>query len=161
MKRMIACAAVGLALAMVLQATATTGPSAPVGPVHPVLSYTFWGNATMVINLADGAAEYWDSGWGTHVGKEENHAIGYLDLTTLSFYGVEGVVTAASGDQIFYDASGPLGGDLLVTITGGTGRFEDVSGELTSWVYRNVVQAQEGYILTITYSYTATGWISY
>ena len=62
------------------------------------------------------------SAWGqaTHVGLCTSHAEGPPNL-------LEGVMTAANGDQIFWVAYD----QVEVHITGGTGRFEGAAG---SWI---------------------------
>ncbi len=174
MKRMIGCAALVLALGVLVHVTATGQDSGPVPSAWDVsglvpvtatgqdsgqMPYTFRASATLTIDTTTGYAVYVDSGSGTHIGPETNFAPAFLDQNGI--LSGTGTVTTSNGDQIFYDAVGPLGGQLLVTITGGTGRFANVSGELTSWTYENIQISYHGPLMIIRYDSTAEGWISY
>ncbi len=153
MKRMIGCAAAGLALCTLLVALAGADGAQGMRP------YRFHALGTFVIDTTTGYLAYTDSGEGTHVGPETNFATGNLDPSGIVTG--RGTVTASNGDKIFYDAVGPLGGQLVVTITGGTGRFANVTGALTRWTYENVEQIQHGPLLIVRADATAEGWISY
>jgi hypothetical protein len=65
------------------------------------------------------------SGWtvGAHTGR------GDLDVQATSLTTGTVVVTAANGDQIFQTYSNSSETAGMVTYMGGTGRFEDVTGE--------------------------------
>jgi hypothetical protein len=69
-------------------------------------------------------------GWGvaTHTGKYQLEAHGEVDFTAEEAWG-EGFMTAANGDQIFFE-SNLQGGVSTLTITGGTGRFKGASGTI-------------------------------
>ncbi len=155
MKRLIGCAVLVVALGVFLQAIAGDGGNAQQGR-RP---YKFTASATFVIDTTTGYVAYVDSGTGTHIGPETNFATGNLD--TSGIVTGTGTVTTSNGDTIRYDAIGPLGGNLLITITGGTGRFAHVSGELTTWTYDNIQQIQHGPLMIIRYDGVAEGWISY
>ncbi len=151
MKRMIGCAAAGLLLCVLLPAIAGDTDA-------NVMPYRYTAAGTMIIDTNTGYLVYVDSGEGTHIGRETNFATGNMANGIITG---AGTVTTSNGDKIFYDAVGPLGGQLLVTLTSGTGRFANVSGELTSWTYENVETIQHGPLMIIRYDSTATGWISY
>jgi hypothetical protein len=75
-------------------------------------------------------------GVATHSGKytDEGHGVAYVDLTDGSMHGVgSGCATNARGEQVTWDSWEPLDGSrqVTVTFTGGTGRFESVSGQFT------------------------------
>ncbi len=69
-------------------------------------------------------------GWGvaTHIGKYQLEGNGFLDWSTGNAWG-SGFMTAANGDQIFYEST-LQDGESTLTITGGTGRFKDASGTI-------------------------------
>ena len=147
-----------VALGLIFCAVFTVAvPGARSGERQP---YDYRASETIVINLTTGQAVYSGSGVASHVGHFENEATGQVEPTTMSFQAA-GTLTAADGDQIYWTASGVLGGDMLIVLDNGTGRFLNVSGELSSWETTNLVTKQENGFLTLTYDSAATGWISY
>ena len=77
-------------------------------------------SSTMVLQ-ADGSYEGKGGGVATHLGRFEVEGWGIFGV------GGSGVITAANGDEIYFDDT-PSG---VVTMTGGTGRFEGVAGEFS------------------------------
>jgi predicted small secreted protein len=81
------------------------------------------------------------TGVASHVGKVDiyfSHCSYFLvDPTNFTYVDGYGITTAANGDQIFGTYSGSLTGPDsymdVVTITGGTGRFENISGSFTEY----------------------------
>ncbi len=95
-------------------------------------------------------------GQATQVGKFVANTAGSFDFDTGEFIG-EGVMTTASGDLIYFKMRN-LG---WVEFTGGTGRFENVTGGHTIEPTAPPEQGEvEGQWL-VTFSYTGTGTISY
>ena len=153
MKRLVGFAAVALTLCMFL--TATAGDKG----VPVTRPYWFHGHSTFVINLQTGEVTYSGIGEAAHVGRAENVASGYIDPNDVLH--LVGTVTSASGENIFWTVDDVQGPNTLLVLTGGTGRFEGVTGELNSWQTENEVQLLEWPLLTITSDQTAWGWISY
>ncbi len=127
-----------------------------------VLPWAVQGNQTFVVNLATGATTYSAIAQGSHMGRTAVEGTGLMDgAGNVSGSGSD---TSAEGDQVFWDCSGNLlAGSLLLTLTGGTGRFDGATGQLNSWEITNVVQTVDPVqgTLTITCDAKATGWISY
>ena len=153
MKRKIRCAALGVVACILLAATAGD-PGRPV--TRP---YWFHGHSTFVINLETSEVTYSGIGEAAHVGRAGNVASGYIDAANVLH--LVGTVTGASGENIFWTVDDVQGPNTLLVLTGGTGRFEGVTGELNSWQTKNEVQVLEWPLLTITSDQTAWGWISY
>jgi hypothetical protein len=160
MKRMIGYVAFGLVFCVVLGATPVSGPVGPFGPVQPTRPLIYRGHDTHVINMMTGADHYSGYGVATHIGQVEQEGTGSVDLTTMSFT-VAGIVTTASGDTVFWTGSGVMGPDMVLVFEGGTGRFEDAYGELSSWEFTDVEQIVDGDYLIMTFNSVATGWVSY
>ena len=106
----------------------------------------------------------------SHLGRVTVHDTGTFTLTgpkSFTFSGTE-VVTAANGDQLFEafsgsgstDAEGNLTSQAVLTVTGGTGRFADASGEQTVTVHGPDAPLI-GTTLTRTITESITGTISY
>ena len=106
----------------------------------------------------------------SHLGRVTVHDTGAFTLTgpkSFTFSGTE-VVTAANGDQLFEafsgsgstDAEGNLTSQAVLTVTGGTGRFADASGEQTVTVH-GPDASLSGTTLTRTITESITGTISY
>jgi len=110
-------------------------------------------NATQVVNLMTGDWLFEEWGEGTHTGRYTNEGSGHPG------YG-SGVLTAADGDQIFWDVTQVGGNPPVVVFTGGTGRFENASGELTGET-SNMEVVIDWPTMTITATVHYTGWIRY
>jgi hypothetical protein len=119
------------------------------------------GHAVLIVNpvtgdvVSGGAAS---SNWGvaSHAGLFQNEVTG--NMVT----GLSGTITAANGDQIDWVATDPV----TISFTGGTGRFESVSGEFTALISddysEELVTNPDGTMtLIISYTYTGTGTITY
>lgn len=102
-----------------------------------------------------GEAVGMSEGQGSHVGKFSVHTTGSFDFETRDFAG-EGVLTAANGDLIYFKMRN-LG---WVEFTGGTGRFEKVTGghtiEPTAPPEQGIVEG----LWTVSFSYTGEGTIT-
>jgi hypothetical protein len=73
-------------------------------------------------------------GVATHAGKytDEGYGVAYVDLNDGRMYGLgSGCATTVRGEQLTWESWEPLDGSrqVTVTFTGGTGRFESVSGQ--------------------------------
>jgi hypothetical protein len=121
---------------------------------------------TISINTATGALTGEESGVISHLGKQN------LRLQGVSTFSGDGTVTgsgtvtmvAANGDQV--TGTFALTGreptlTVLVTITGGTGRFANASGTMTVICVSSGSPAQEGQMLVIKSDCTTEGGISY
>ena len=160
MKRMIGYVAFGLIFCVVLGATPISGPGGPFGPVQPVRPSIYRGHDTHVINMVTGEDYYSGYGVATCAGRVEQEGTGFVDISTMSFT-LAGTITTASGDTIFWTADTVMGPDMVLVFAGGTGRFEDAYGELSSWEFTDMEQVVEGDYLIITFNSVATGWIRY
>ncbi|MGB2827475.1 MAG: hypothetical protein WBC50_04675 [Dehalococcoidales bacterium] len=117
------------------------------------------GNITMVLDLATMTWEMEDWGEATHMGRYANYGSGYVTDPSLANGGGSGVNTAANGDQAFWDMVAE-DGVWTVTFTGGTGRFENLTGDCILVPGEIVVDIGPTQF-TYTYSYTGTGTITY
>lgn len=116
------------------------------------------GHTTARVNLSTGDWVSEDWGQATHIGRYTNEASGE---TVDGVPSGSGIVTAANGDQLFFNV-GPPG---TVTFTGGTGRFEGATGGFifVSDPPEITYEPEDGIPTTmiIKYSYTATGTLTY
>jgi hypothetical protein len=101
--------------------------------------------STMVLN-PDYSYRAEGEGVATHCGRVSMVGWGKMGA------GGSGVITTANGDEINFDDA-PSG---VVTIDGGTGRFEGAKGEFTIAILSQQVEGA-----TITYTWTGTGTITY
>jgi len=102
-----------------------------------------------------------ESGEATHLGLYTNSGEGTVDLRTGESTG-SGEITAANGDIVYWD--GYKSGDtLIMTYTGGTGRFEGASGSVTI-AFTTVAAGPDPeypWLYRITFSFSGTGTITY
>ena len=82
------------------------------------------GHLTITVDPDTGAYEFTDWGWATHTGLFTNSGSGVLNLLTGEFRAGTGLVYAANGGTL----SWKIGDPNTVVYTGGTGRFEGVTG---------------------------------
>jgi hypothetical protein len=126
--------------------------------------------STTTIDTATGTGTVAGSGQLSHIGRFTfTNDITSLTITgpdTFSFT-LTAIVVAANGDEIFTTATGTgtftaTGSEstLVSTITGGTGRFADASGTLTSRI-SSVTLSVVGSIVTQADTETHRGRISY
>ena len=115
------------------------------------------GHVTAIINLTTGELQ---SGGptapnfavGTHTGSSSNVASGNF------FTGeIDGTVTAANGDQIFWMATGPES----IGFTGGTGRFEGITDGFTFVMSNETVTFPDANTMVISYDYLGIGTATY
>jgi hypothetical protein len=111
----------------------------------------FHSTVTGVAVLDNGKYLIHEVGIGTHIGMFTSTGILGENYDINSY-----IVTAANGDQFFcvgyFD---PSNNTLYLYISGGTGRFESSTGQLTAPVIFNLVDPP-----TWAYTGTETGWIS-
>jgi hypothetical protein len=126
--------------------------------------------STTTVDLATGTGISDGSGQISHLGRFTFHN----DITSFTPTGpntfsltLTAIVVAANGDEIFTTATGTgtltaTGSEttLVSTITGGTGRFADASGTLTSRI-SSVTVSQVGTTSTSEDTETHEGQISY
>ena len=129
---------------------------------------------TTTANLATGTSLSQATGRISHLGRSTSVAEATFSVVgTLSTVSGTATVTAANGDQLFatFTGSGAVSspipavgetGDLtlVVTITGGTGRFSDASGTLTQALHQEIV-AFNGATIVLRDTATLRGRISY
>lgn len=116
--------------------------------------------ATWVVSLADGSAVGEQVGEATHSGRFTDEAVGSWDLSTFTLISASGVATGANGYQVFWELPGS---SFAVEWTGGTGRFENLTGGF------NIVSQSEPEVgpgplpgtITITATYTGAGTSTY
>ena len=131
---------------------------------HPVeRPFKNHANATWVLSLQDGSGEGQEWGEGTHVGRYTNQSSAIWDLDPAHFGIVsgQGTLTAANGDEVFWVMTPEKPG--VVQTTGGTGRFENATGEITavSLTVLSVDVDLDTLTMTMTLTYTGVGTITY
>jgi hypothetical protein len=98
---------------------------------------------------------YTASGTGTHVGAYQEDGFYVLDLTTLAFVG-GATATAADGSTFSFTIAGSFTGATTLagtaSVTDGTGRFAEITGELTFTGLQTSA---------INISAQASGWLQY
>jgi hypothetical protein len=117
------------------------------------------GHLTITIDPQTGNYHFTDSAWATHVGLAPNTGAGMLDLSTGLFVSGTGVITAANGDKLSW-----IVGTTPNTIvyTGGTGRFEAVTGGLSVVVTsQTLLSVNLDGTLTFAMTYAGEGTITY
>jgi hypothetical protein len=158
-------------LSSVVLAVAALSPTAALGKAkgtdRPLSGKS---SSTTIINAATGTGTSDGSGQLSHLGRFTFHN----DITSFTVTGpvtfsvtLTAIIVAANGDEVFTTATGTgtfaaTGSQttLVSTIIGGTGRFADASGTLTTRI-REVSGFVVGPILTSTETETHKGRISY
>ncbi len=118
------------------------------------------GHMTVVVGLATGKATMTDWGQASHTGRYTmNMGEGILDPTFTYFVSGHGTIVAANGDTIDWEFTGPLS----TRYTGGTGRFQGVTGGITSTITSASEPAfNEDYtMMTTEFTYDMVGEITY
>jgi hypothetical protein len=164
LRRIIFLSSLALAVAALSPAAAL---GAAKGTDRPVKGKS---TSTTTLDTATGTGTVAGSGQLSHIGRFTfTNDITSLTITgpdTFSFT-LTAVVVAANGDEIFTTATGTgtltaTGAEstLVSTITGGTGRFADASGTLTSRISSETISVV-GPIVTQADTETHRGQISY
>jgi len=162
MKRMVGCAALGLAFCILL--TAAAGGDG--GGKQHKRPYFLWGDWwQLVVNIDPTSPEFGQvvehgTGVATHRGRVTVDGGGLMNMATGVYTG-SGVATDASGAETWWWVEDVIGPTMVVHIDGGTGRFEGATGELTNFEITDAqVEVQWPYQIT-TCELTATGWLTY
>jgi hypothetical protein len=154
-----------IALAVVLALAALALASAPASACGKAASIKGNGTGTISFNTATGAFTGEESGVSSHLGK---YTLRLQGVGTRSADGTvtgSGTVTivAANGDRLMGTFTGTGSSQaprVVVTITGGTGRFASASGTLTV-ICISGAPRQEGQLVVIEHECTLKGQISY
>ncbi len=119
---------------------------------------TIDGHMTVTVNLTTGRGVSMDWGEATHLGRYDSQGTIELNLETGEAINWTGVVVAADGDKLFWVLQP---GDKI-EFTGGTGRFENVTGQA------QVIQPSDNSVtfpdentMVETFTYKAVGTITY
>ena len=118
------------------------------------------GDVISVVNLADGSLNATVKGNATHLGQFSGTSVGN------AFLGYENAeLTAANGDKLTWFATIIPGGPgeylIEVTFTGGTGRFASATGGCSTVITPNIDASSKPGFWIITFSYSASGTITY
>jgi hypothetical protein len=117
------------------------------------------GHLTITVDPLTGEYEFTDWAWASHTGLNTNSGAGVLDLGTGLFVSGSGVIIAANGDTIGWTVGAIPN---TVVYTGGTGRFEGVTGGIAVFVTsQTLLSVNPGGTLTFLMTYTGKGIISY
>jgi hypothetical protein len=122
-------------------------------PLHVVA-----GHLTLTVNPATGAYEFTGSGNATHTGLAATYGSGVLDLATGQFLSGTGLVIAANGDTLSWIVGDPN----TVVYTGGTGRFQGVTGGfLVIPISQTLLSVNPDGTLTLAIDYEGSGTVTY
>ena len=150
------------------------GVLAPVGALgkaggtdRPIKDHA---SGTTITNLATLTFVTDVTGTTSHLGKTTSHLEAVLTPTGADTFTIAGssVTVAANGDELFgtfsgsgtLDASGNSQGPVVVTYSGGTGRFTNASGSAAG-SFTQAVVSNNGTTLTLATDYSLRGTISY
>ena len=97
-----------------------------------------------------------DWGQATHVGRYTSFAIDAQVNLVTGYVSGSGIMTAANGDQLFWQKDG----DFL-TITGGTGRFDNATGEFETSHPDVTITQPDPYTVVVTHPFEGSGTITY
>jgi hypothetical protein len=112
------------------------------------------GQVIATINPSDGSGLWQDRGEATHTGRFTSEA-------TTTDYGTSwsGAATAANGDQLFWVLPGS---SWHVQFTGGTGRFEGLTGGMNIvWESEHIVTYPDPNTRVMTFTYIGEGTVTY
>jgi hypothetical protein len=165
--RLITCTVLLLALVALAPGVALGKAHGADRPTRGVFSQT------STSDLATGSGSSVGTGFFSHLGNVTlvNHGSGKLSGNTINFTGMS-TLSTANGDRLFGTYVGaeglssiPVAGQvneftLVLTITGGTGRFADATGTLTIDVQQEIIVLDGATVLSHDTG-TARGRISY
>jgi hypothetical protein len=139
------------ALAILLMTTMVAWPK-------QVVTRPFKGHSDIVI-VWDTLSGNWtleEIGEFTHIGRSTNSGSG----STVPFKG-SGTLISANGEQLHWDIKINPAGGSIITMTGGTGRFEGAIGTAVSNVISEDVEFGENGVIIFSRSVTYIGTITY
>ena len=147
-------ASVVIAACLLVRPT-TASLSNPVARPVKVLE----GHLTITVDLSTGEYEFTDWACASHTGLNTNSGAGVLDLGTGLFVSGSGLIIAANGDTISWEVGTTPN---AVVYTGGTGRFEGVSGGISVVVTSQTLLSDNGDgTVTFLMTYEGEGTIIY
>ena len=114
------------------------------------------GHGMFVADLITGRMEAHTVSQSTLSGLSTTDSVGEMDPASGTPIWSQGTVTAANGDQMFYEMTDPV----TCVFTGGTGRFEGVTGDAIQGV-SDVVVTVEWPTMTMTFNFTLDGTVTY
>ena len=156
----------GLALAVVALSPASA--SANAGGTDRPVSGTI--SATVTLNVLTGAVTVEGGGVASHIGKFTTSLEGTVMITSTGTFGSGTFTTvAANGDELTgtYTLATPGAPGvahtttIVMTLTGGTGRFSDASGTQTSVTEVSPISFSGGVLVNSAVGTITTGQISY
>jgi hypothetical protein len=129
-------------------------------------------NGTMILKVKPssenpGIGSYTFTDWGqaSHAGSYTDTASGTINLVTGEFLSGTGTIVAANGDSITWEVTAtedPNDTPNVVVYTGGTGRFQGVSGGFVAEVTpASILGVDADGTLTLSLTYTGRGEITY
>jgi len=101
-----------------------------------------------------------DSGQASHLGKYILQAEGINNFVTGKNKGA-GRMIAANGDELYFETEAIAETTVVMTVIGGTGRFDGASGSCVMTYIPIVEYDWDNWVMRMTYSYRATGSITY
>ena len=130
------------------------------GKKHPVeRPFRCEATVTWTVNLPDGSATGYHRGVATHGGLFTSDALAVWDLKHLVILSATGTVTVANGDTLFWKMTPDQ--PEVVQFTGGTGRFEGVTGAWLTTSTTILASEVNWPTMTMTLTYTGEGTITY
>ena len=153
-----------MALAGVLALTALLAASAPASAGGSAMTMSGHGTGVIRLDTATGAFTGEESGVSSDLGKYKLRLEGVGTTSADGTFTGSGTVTivAANGDQLtgtFTVTGDGATNSVVVTITGGTGRFAHATGTLTVICVSGPAQ-QEGATLVLQHKCTMEGTVS-
>jgi hypothetical protein len=139
------------ALAILLMTTMVAWPK-------QVVTRPFKGHSDIVI-VWDTSSDNWTHegiGEFTHIGRSTNSGSG----STVPFKG-SGTLISANGEQLHWDINMHPTGGSIITMTGGTGRFEGAKGTVLQNIISEDVKVGENEVIIFSRSVTYIGTITY
>jgi hypothetical protein len=163
MRKLITLAGLALAVVALGPASALANAAGTDRPVKGTIS------GTVSLNVLTGAFTADATGVATHLGDNTVSLEGAVAITPEGVFGSgTGTIVAADGDQMIgtftLETPGQPGvahtTTIVMTVTGGTGRFSDASGTLTSISEVSPISF-DGVTLVNSVEGTVTGQVSY